>query len=521
MIEVGEGHGMPGAQISIEIVRGGETVAVSAKTGMTLSEVMAETVGKVGHAPDLPCGGKGICLQCAVRATGELSQPSDAERSRFTRTELVDGRRLACQARVMGPARVVLDMPEEFGQIFTGDGAAVSVSAPVYKNWGVAVDVGTTTLCARLCGPGGAVRSVARKNPQAMFGADVISRIGAALGGNGAKLAGSVRGAVSEMLAELSGTQGIGVSEIDGLVLTGNTTMLYLLTGHDPEPLSHAPFEADRVFGEFIPADSVCRGMAAGSRAYLPRCISAFVGADITAAVLASGMCRRDETALLVDAGTNGELALWHDGKLLCCSTAAGPAFEGGGITNGVYGVRGAIDRVWLEAGAFRYSTIGGTSPIGICGSGIVDATAALLETGMVDETGAFAVDGRIDLGGIEVNARDVRAIQLAKGAVRAGIETLLQSAGVDNCQVSGLYISGGFGNYLNLQNAAAIGLIPPELLPRTRSIGNAALAGAEMLLKNGDLITEADSIASGARTVALDANPVFMDHYMRYMIFE
>ena len=240
---------------------------------------------------------------------------------------------------------------------------------------------------------------------------------------------------------------------LDALVLTGNTTMLYLLTGRNPEPLSHAPFVADCLF------DMESRVLE--RNAYLPPCMNAFVGADISCAVLAAGQCDKDAVSLLVDIGTNGEIALWKDGTLYVASTAAGPAFEGAGISCGCASLRGAIDRVWLQDGQLRAHTIGEQRAVGICGSGLIDAVAMLLEKGEIDETGATESE-RLELrDGIALLPKDIRAVQLAKAAIAAGIETLMQSAGVGPEHIETLYIAGGFGSHLDVRSAAAIGLFP------------------------------------------------------------
>lgn len=485
-------------KVTVELAGDGKTKSIAVEKGVTLSDVL--TGG--GIHIDMPCGGNGICKRCSVRINGEL--------------------RLACRTKVDGDMLVELPRQGDFAHILSGGDENIMPKDPLYTRFGLSIDIGTTTICARLCGVNSETGVVTRKNPQAVFGADVVSRIEKALGGKADELAECIRKAIAEMAAELAATQNIKAEEIDAAVITGNTTMLYLLVGQDPAPLSHAPFKADRLFGEAVPANSLDIGISPDGTIYLTRCISAFIGGDITSAILASGMCCRDGTALLADIGTNGEIALWHDGNLQCCSTAAGPAFEGAGISCGVYAVTGAIDAVSLADGHIRCSTIGGLPAVGVCGSGVVDAVALMLKLGIIDETGAFTGDsGEFKLcDGVFITAQDVRKIQLAKGSVRAGIETLLQTLGVKKSGIQKLYISGGFGNYINLENAAAIGLIPPEPLNNAEAVGNAAHTGATMLLQDKTLISKSEILAKSANTVALDANPVFTDNYMRYMFF-
>jgi len=483
---------------TIKLIADGAEQILEARTGELLPAVL-----KRYKVPlDLPCGGKGTCKGCPILIDGKMCE--------------------ACQTKVLADMQVELHADGNVQNIAEGDIAQTPPVNPMFEAYGIAVDIGTTTICAALLDRAGRGDTVTRKNPQAAFGADVISRIEHALEGEAPALAASIRTALSEMISELCAKRGIDSGLVDALVVTGNTAMLYLLTGQNPKALSHAPFLADRLFGEFIGAGEWGLPISQNARVYLPRCISAFVGGDISCAVLASGMCAEGATTLLVDIGTNGEIALWNGTSLICCSTAAGPALEGAGITHGSYGVSGAIDRVWQEAGAVKCATIGGKPAIGICGSGIVDAVAVMLETEIIEETGAFAGDADVLplKDGVDITAADVRKVQLAKGSVRAGIETLLETEGLAHADIGTLYIAGGFGSFLNLDSAAKIGLIPAGMSERTKVIGNAAHTGAVMLLADENLIASTVQLVEGARTVSLDANPVFTDNYMEYMMF-
>jgi len=296
------------------------------------------------------------------------------------------------------------------------------------------------------------------------------------------------------------------------LAVTGNTTMLYLLTGRNPETLSHAPFAADCLYDETTDLN--------GRQAYLPPCLHAFVGADITCAVLASGMCQKDEISLLCDVGTNGEIALWKDGVLYVSSTAAGPAFEGAGITCGCGSIPGAIDRVTVKNGALEAGTIRNQPAVGLCGSGLVDAVASLLELEWLDETGAMDDDEVTLAGNVVLTQADVRAVQLAKAAIAAGIECLMKTAGVTPDEVQQVYLAGGFGSHLNLKNAARIGLLPETLIDRTSVLGNAALDGTVMTLLQGESQPELRRIATCAKHVDLGGNPLFNEQYVENMFF-
>lgn len=485
--------------------------------GIRLSEALAQTPVSTAW----PCGGLGRCGKCRVTAFGALSEPDGQEKAFLSEEERQAGVRLACRTFVLGDCRV--EAAVSGGEaIQTDGGAGVSAVRPMFVHFGAAVDLGTTTLAARLYDASGTcLASGGRMNPQSRWGADVISRIQASMDGAREEIAACVREGIAGLLRDLAEQAGIETQAIDGAVITGNTAMLYLLTASAPDALSRAPFEADRLFGCEVEAASLALPLAPGARVYLPRCISAFVGADITAAITAAGLCRSGETRLLADIGTNGEMALWHGGELCCCSTAAGPAFEGAGLSMGMQGANGAVDHLWVEDGELRAHVLGGGEPVGICGSGVVDALACLLEIETLDETGLLDDDPTVLCGNVSLTQKDVRMIQLAKSAVCAGMRTLVQHAKLPWEQVSELLVAGGFGSYLDLENAGKIGLIPPELVARTRAIGNASLDGASMLLLDRALREETEEMAHAARTADLSTDPVFMQWYTDGMFFE
>ena len=246
----------------------------------------------------------------------------------------------------------------------------------------------------------------------------------------------------------------------------------------------------------------------------------AFVGTDTGCALLASGMLEAQETALLCDVGTNGEMALWHQGKLYIASTDAGPAFEGAGISCGCSGIPGAICKAEVVDGKIIYHTIDDQKAVGICGSGLVDTVAAMLETGQLDETGLLETEAFFLRDGIALNQCDIRAVQLAKAAIYAGIEGLLAAAKCTLNDIEKMYIAGGFGSYLNLQSAVRIGLFPEKLANRMHVLGNAALDGAAMLLLNTNLRNINAFMQSKAIHVSLAGNPVFADCYIEAMLF-
>ena len=234
---------------------------------------------------------------------------------------------------------------------------------------------------------------------------------------------------------------------------------------------------------------------------------------------MATELCE-GRSALLADVGTNGEMALWHEGRLTVCSTAAGPAFEGVGISRGMRGETGAVDRVFLVNGKMHAHVIGEGVPRGICGSGLVDAAALMLDLEILDESG-YLEDACLIAGDVFVTPEDVRALQLAKGAIAAGILTLLSEAGLGKAAELPLFIAGGFGTYLDMRNAKRIGLLPRGLARGATAVGNAALAGASMLLLDREAEERAALLAREAQVVELATHPTFAENFMEAMAFE
>lgn len=483
-----------------------------ALSGLALSEI---ALG------EKPCGGHGRCGKCRVVARGELSALTEAEKRLLTAKELASGIRLACMTYARGDCEIeTLVKSEE--RILTAGALPKFDLQPSFSKYGVAVDIGTTTLAARLYdSKGNLLAEAAESNPQGAYGADVVSRIEAALGGEASALAVTIRNALDGMIKALAEKAQVNEKEIDGIVITGNTVMLSLLTGESVEPFSHAPFAAKRLFGETVTAKALgIFSLQQDTPVYLPPCISAFVGADTACAILATNLCKGG-SALLADIGTNGEMALWHGGKLTVCSTAAGPAFEGVGISMGMQGAVGAIDQVRLSEDQCLPHVIGEGTPKGICGSGLVDAVACMLELEALDESGYLEDDPFVIKEPVLLTQQDIRMLQLAKSAICAGLLTLLKNAGIHASEVSALYIAGGFGNYLSKESAARIGLLPKALAERAMPVGNAALSGASMLLLNAELRREAEAWAHAAHVSELATDPGFSERFMSGMMLE
>jgi len=489
----------------------GKTVSVP--KGTKLKEIIST---------DMPCGGRGRCGKCKVFAQGNLSPFSVSEMNNLTAEERKNGIRLACMVNLEGDCTIQTISKNSENKILTDGKFNIEVNEPIFKKYGISIDIGTTTIAAKLYDiHGNELCESTGMNPQAKWGADVISRIEASLKGEKHALAKTIRTEINNIIEVVAQKTDISAKDIDGIVLTGNTAMLHLLTDTDVEPLSKVPFEAKRLFNEELSAKDLDLTNADNdATVYLPPCISAFIGADTVCALIASEIDTTDDTKILVDIGTNGEMALFRNCELLVCSTAAGPSFEGVGISMGMSGKNGAIDHAETVNGKICAHVIGETEAVGICGSGLIDVVKCLLETGIIDETGYLEDDPVHITGKVFLTQEDMRMVQLAKSSIYAGINTMLITSGVELNEVPKLLIAGGFGSYLNTNNAGRIGLLPMELIPRSEILGNAALSGSAMLLLNKSMKIKATEIALKAKVIPLSANPIFTEEYMEQMMF-
>ena len=487
--------------------------------------ILAENGQKIGEIlnMDFPCGGHGKCGKCKVKIKSPRLPHSGRELQSLSTEEIKQGIHLACITPVQEGMEIeTLSQDKSAKNKIISDGFMPEFEQkPAFDKFGVSVDIGTTTIAARLYDTNGNIMAnQTMLNPQSTWGADVISRIEASIAQGGKKLAVSVQGAIDSLICEMCKTSHIESHDVQQVVITGNTVMLSLLTATSVEPLSKAPFLCERLFGETIFAKDIgLTSLCDKTSVYLPGCVAAFIGADVVSALLASDICNKGRTQLLVDIGTNGEMALWHKQKLYFCSTAAGPAFEGVGISMGMPGKSGAIDRVEIANNTLVAHTIDNATPCGICGSGIVDAVACLLRLGLVDETG-YLQDDAVISAPVIITPNDIRAVQLSKSAICAGIYTLINAAGIDCEDIDNVYIAGGFGSYLNLANAGEIGLLPKELVSKTKSIGNAALSGASMMLLNPEFKTSVTRYINNADVLELSTDSFFMEKYIEEMCF-
>jgi len=491
----------------------------------TDSGLLADALTAAGCFTPMPCRGRHSCGKCAVYVSGRLPPPGPDEAAllaRFPQPGMPGYvRRLACLARIDGETEVVVSSMGGVA-IAPADLPLVTYDGDEPMSLGCAVDVGTTTVTVLLFRLGSHERlaDVSELNHQAVHGADVITRIDAASRVGVDALQRLIVTQLDRMLAEALARADAPAGAVTRLTVTGNTTMLHLLTGRPVASLGVSPFTPDSLFGYETAASDLFPSLTA-ARLYLPPAISAFVGPDIVCGILATQPGEAGGPELLVDVGTNGEMALTVGGKRLCCSTAAGPVFEGANISAGMPALPGAIDDVWVEAGACQYSTIGGRRPRGLCGTGLIGAVDALLTLGVVDGTGAMDNTPTVIGDRVSVTQADVRQLQLAKAAVAAGIDALLHAAGLTPDGVARVHLAGGFGSYLRVEPAAGIGLIPRVLTARCQPAGNTALSGAAMLTTSGAARAAAERIARQAEEVQLSTDACFMARYIERMAFD
>jgi len=510
----------------------------TARSGQTLLD--AARAAGVGLAS--VCGGVGTCEECRVRlATGKLTPLTLVEEATLSKADLAAGIRLACQAEPLSDVK--LDIPPESlttAQRLQVEGLetefALHPAVTTPGAHGLAVDIGTTKLAAYLVclKTGQTVARAGAMNPQVAYGEDVITRI--AYTGrekNGAKIMQKILvDTLNELLQGMCSEAHISTGSLLDAVLVGNTVMHHLFTGLPVEQLGHSPFSPATTRSLTIPADDLGLNLAPGSNLYLPPVVAGYVGADHISMLLATGAWKSPHNLIALDIGTNTEISLVANGKVTCCSCASGPAFEGAHIHEGMRAAPGAIERVRWSEGTFLWQSIDNQPPVGICGSGILDVIAALQDGKLIKQTGVLITGltaeivlvpaAETGLGrDLVVTRKDVHEIQLAKSAIRSGVETLLEKAGLTYSDLDEFIVAGAFGTYLDLHSAVRVGMFPPLPIERFQQVGNAAGVGAKQMLLSVDKRAEAENLASRIGYVELTEEPAFTPMFIKYLSFE
>lgn len=471
-----------------------EKLRIEAENGETLLSMLRAA----GLILDAPCGGEGRCGKCRLFADG---------------VEV-----LAC--RTPADRDMTVTLPRQSDRHILS--ACISLpEAEVREGCCLAVDLGTTTVAGYLLAKDKEPVCASLHNPQSAFGADVMSRIRLAVRGQQENLTNSLRRCLETLTLTLCRKAGISPGDIQRICVAGNPAMQQFLLGIPLDNLAKVPFSPALTQVKTLPAKEILPLWENGEFLIVPD-IAGFVGADTVACMLAAEQDSREDMVLLVDIGTNAEMVLGNRSRRVACSAAAGPALEGALIRFGMGGQTGAIDHVWLENGKLGYSVIGGAAARGICGSGLIDAVAAALEQGVVNERGKILTeDGLIHLTDtIYLTQEDIRQVQLAKGAIAAGIQLMANHIGIPLSDIQRVFLAGAFGTYMNPKSACRIGLLPKELEGRITAVGNAAVSGAILLTCDGRAPERAQKIVETTETLELSTVPEFPRCFARNMRF-
>lgn len=509
----------------------GKTVEI--EEGRTILEAAA----MAGVDVDGNCGGRGTCGKCRVKTDNEgyvlacLTHIKEDMTVEIPETETTASRK-----------KKLVKLPESF---VPDKGEKGTV--------GVAVDIGTTTLVVMFWDleTGRMLDIDAMTNPQGVYGADVISRISFTMENEGGCriLHEKVIAAINETVEEFCTGNDYDISSIKKYAVVGNTTMSHLFLNVEPSSLAVAPF-APAFTGKVV-----LTGREAGlagdpeARVIVAPNIAGHVGSDITAGIITTDLMDMDKGHLFIDIGTNGEIVLSAKGRILACSTAAGPAFEGNSVKYGMRAAAGAIERVDLDEDGVKIGAIGDTVPIGICGSGIIDAVGELIRTGVADKSGRVLKKDRARSKGISesiinnitesengndfllyrgekpegnvyITQKDVREIQLAKAAISAGISIMMEEVGIGTDEIEKVSIAGAFGNYIRRESALNMGLLPRVDKEKIQAIGNSAGIGASMILLSEAAEAEADRVSKAVEHIELAEKKNFQDEYLKGMRF-
>ena len=508
-------------KINISLLPLGKLIEVN--SGTPLKDVLHE------FGVEFPCGGKGTCGSCKVKLLkGELAIDA-IQQQKLDKLKLSENWRLACFCNA--EADITLEI-SQFENIILADNSTFDFRPQT--GFGVAVDLGTTTIVVQLVNleNGHVLNSVSDVNPQARFGGDLISRIQSCLDGNFEELQNLVRSKIDEMIQSILQKHPVEVSKV---VIVGNTVMHHIFSGLPVNTLSFYPFHSpDLGVQEFIPKDLKWKLPETAKIEFFPS-IGSFVGSDILAGIAATKMLESEKYSVLIDLGTNGEIVVGNSDKIICASTAAGPAFEGAKISQGMRANTGAISSVKAspnpseggESGnknltgnkvQLNCHVIGNVAAKGICGSGLIDILAILLNREQIGMFGEInSGEESVPLTGkVSITQQDIREFQLAKAAIAAGIQILLNQLKITYEEVDKVFIAGGFGNFLNIENVIRTGLIECEP-DKIVKLGNTALIGAKMFLFEDESFYQ--KILKKTTHINLEGDPNFQDIYIDKMM--
>ena len=462
---------------------------------------------------EFPCGGKGTCGKCKVKLLNGDIEISDIHQQKIDKLGLSSDWRLACYSNCTSD--ITLEI-EQFNHLILADESDFDFNA--LAGFGIAIDLGTTTLVAQLVdlSTSKVLAVETQLNPQVKFGADLISRIQAALDGHSTEMTRIIRASIGAMIELLLQKQPVA---IDRISIVGNTVMQLIFSDCDITPLAEYPFKTDNLGKKTFQPKELGWNLEITDNVQFFPSIGSFVGSDILAGIASTGIHTKEEYTALIDLGTNGEIVVGNKHQIVCASTAAGPAFEGTNISMGMRAVTGAVSSISLIDNQLISNVIGNVSPKGICGSALVDAVAIFRTQNLI---GVF---GEINSGettisvneNVHLSQKDINEFQLAKAAIAAGLEILCKSISIQLSDIQNVYIAGGFGNYINIQHLVQTGMIElPEV--KIHKMGNTALIGAKMFLFSNDEIV--NDILSITKHINLESDPNFQNIYVDKMLF-
>ncbi len=463
---------------------------------------------------EFPCGGKGTCGKCKVRLLDGEIEISDVHKQKIKQLGLAYDWRLSCFSFVTND--ITLEI-EQFNHLILADESDFDFKPQ--EGFGIAVDLGTTTIVAQLIDLSSAkVLAVETMlNPQVKFGADLISRIQASLDGHSNEMTGIIRSSIGVMINLMLKKHEVPLHKV---VLVGNTVMQLIFSNCDVSPLSYYPFHTNNLGLKSFTAEELGWNFQVMENVQFYPSIGSFVGSDILAGIAATGLHCQDNYTALIDLGTNGEIVIGNKNHIVCASTAAGPAFEGGCISMGMRAVTGAISSLNLIDGKIEASVIGNTTAKGICGSALIDAVAILRKLDLIGMFGEInSGEQQIQIAWkVNLSQKDINEFQLAKAAIAAGLTILAKNLAIELSDIEKIYIAGGFGNYINIENVVETGMIelPAE---KIHKMGNTALIGAKIFLFSDIKLT--GEILEITRHINLEGDPNFQDIYVDKMLFQ
>ncbi len=509
---------------------------------------LLEALVGAGVFVDNPCNGKGICGKCKIRVlSGGVSEMTASEERLLKPEEIESGIRLSCMAEVYGTVEVELLQKERKHEVLT-KGYLTEFERDLFDGgYGIVIDIGTTTVVTALIDlkTGEEAANASMINAQKRYGLDVLTRITYEYEhpeSGVRELQEAIVNSINAMIEEVCQEAGADRRDIREIDVAANCTMMHMLLGVDARSIGKSPYKPEFTKARKLSAKEIGIEAAGDTKLYCLPQVSAYIGADIVAGAYVCELQKERGNVLFIDIGTNGEIVLAAEGKLLCCSCAAGPALEGMNISSGMRAAEGAIEDVEITEQGIRLTVIGGQEPVGLCGSGILAVVKELLRTGIVKKTGVFVKKEKLSeqdyrypmirMNGTKrefilceeptllVTQSDVRQVQLAKGAILSGFTALLKKAGISMEDLDEVMIAGQFGAHLPAESLVGTGILPREVEGKLVYVGNSSKTGAYMALMSGKVKREIELLAEKMEYMELAETENYERIFTDSMIF-